>query len=60
MATSDKSPVTPSAGESSESLTESLQKLETRLARLNDRIQGIEDSVTDEALHWEERLDESE
>ena len=60
MATSDHPLLMPTEPESPDSLTECLHKLETRLARLNERIQGIEDSVTDEAFHWEERFDNLE
>lgn len=60
MATSDHPLLMPTEPESPDSLTECLHKLEMRLARLNERIQGIEDSVTDEAFHWEERFDNLE
>jgi predicted nuclease with TOPRIM domain len=60
MATSDDPLLMPTESESPDSLTESLHKLETRLARLNERIQSIEDSVTDEAFHWEDRFENLE
>jgi hypothetical protein len=58
MAASDDLPPTESETESADSFTESLHQLETRIARLNDRIQGIEDSVTDEA--FQDRFDNLE
>jgi hypothetical protein len=60
MATSDDPSLPTSGAEAADSLTECLHKVETRLARLNERIQGIEDSVTDEAFHWEDKFDNSE
>lgn len=60
MATSDDRSLPPSGTEAADSLTECLHRLETRLARLNERIQGIEDSVTDEAFHWEDRFENLE
>jgi prefoldin subunit 5 len=60
MATSDDPFAQSSAAEVEESLSDSLQKLESRLARLNQRIQRIEDAVTDESFHWQKRFNESE
>jgi len=58
MATSGDPAQTSPETESADSLTDCLHELETRLARLNDRIQGIEDSVTGEAL--QDRFDNLE
>ena len=50
----------PVPGESAESVSDYLQKLEARLARLNQRIQRIEDAVTSEEFDWERRFNESD
>jgi prefoldin subunit 5 len=58
--TSDNPLAQSSVAEPEESLSDSLQKLESRLTRLNQRIQRIEDAVTDESFHWQKRFNESE
>ncbi|HYY29543.1 MAG TPA: hypothetical protein VE860_16480 [Chthoniobacterales bacterium] len=50
----------PVPSESAESVSDYLQKLEARLARLNQRIQRIEDAVTSEAFDWDRRFNESD